>query len=111
MESGSQRSEQWQFPQRSFLLSVGIRPYTLSSNIVITESSGNAFASIGVTRRIDMLGDGLVDIVDVAFAASLFGSTINSPGYNGLADVDASGAVNIVDISNIAFYFDAIDFM
>ncbi len=97
--------------QRSFLLTVGISPYALSSNIVITESSGNAFASIGVTRRIDMLGDGLVDIVDVAFAASLFGSTINSPGYNGLADVDASGAVNIVDISNIAFYFDAIDFM
>jgi len=97
--------------QASFLLSIGVSPYPLSSNIGITEDAGAASSSVGVTRRLDANGDGIVDILDLARAANAFGTIINSPGYDGSVDVDGNGAVNIIDISIMASYFDATDFI
>jgi subtilase family serine protease len=95
--------------QASFLLSIGVSPYPLSSNIGITEGAGAASSSVGVT--LDANGDGIVDILDLARAANAFGTIINSPGYDGSVDVDGNGAVNIIDISIMASYFDATDFI
>ncbi len=97
--------------QASFLLSIGVSPYPLSSNIGIIEGAGVASSSVGVTRRLDANGDGIVDILDLARAANAFGTIINSPGYDGSVDVDGNGAVNIIDISIMASYFDATDFI
>jgi subtilase family serine protease len=96
--------------QGSFVLSIGIGQYPLSSNIIVKDTAGNTSASIGITRRVDVNGDGKVDILDLAFVASAFGSTLNSPSYDGHADVDGNGTVDITDLATIAFYFTDQDF-
>jgi hypothetical protein len=97
--------------QGSFVLSIGISPYPLSSNIIVKETAGNATASIGITRRVDVNGDGKIDILDLAFVANAFGSTLNSSRYDGRADIDGNGTVDITDLATIAFYFNDQDFI
>ena len=97
--------------QGSFVLSIGMSPYTLSSNIFVKDTAGNASATIGVTRRVDVNGDGRVDILDLAFVAGAFGSTLNGSMYDGHADIDGNGMVDITDLATIAFYFNDQDFI
>ena len=97
--------------QGSFVLSIGMSPYTLSSNIFVKDTAGNASATIGVTRRVDVNGDGRVDILDLAFVAAAFGSTLNGSMYDGHADIDGNGMVDITDLATIAFYFNDQDFI
>jgi subtilase family serine protease len=96
--------------QGTFLLSVGTAPYPLSSNIKVRETGGTGTASIAVSRRVDVNGDGIVNIQDLVVVALAFGSTINSPGYNGRADIDGNGVVNIVDLVPVSIFFGAMDF-
>jgi subtilase family serine protease len=65
--------------QGSFALRISVSPNPLSSDITIKEIAGNATASIGITRSVDVNGDGKIDILDLAFVANTFGSTLNSP--------------------------------
>jgi hypothetical protein len=51
-----------------------------------------------------------VNIQDLVVVALAFGSTINSPGYNGRADIDGNGVVNIVDLVPVSIFFGAMDF-
>jgi hypothetical protein len=44
--------------QGSFVLSIGIGPYPLSSNIVVRDASGNTSASIAISRRVDLMETG-----------------------------------------------------
>ena len=97
--------------QSSFLLSIGVSPYPLSSNIHVRESGGIGSVVIGVSRRVDTNGDGIVNIKDLAFVAGVFGSTLSSPGYDGRADIDGSGAINILDLTAVAIYFGTADFI
>ncbi len=97
--------------QGTFLLSIGISPYPLSSNIRVQEGAGSALAEIAVSRRVDTNGDGMVNIKDLSFVAGVFGSTVNSPGYDGRADLDGNGAVNIVDLVLVASYFGTLSFI
>ncbi len=68
-------------------------------------------AEIAVSRRVDTNGDGMVNIKDLSFVAGVFGSTVNSPGYDGRADLDGNGAVNIVDLVLVASYFGTLSFI
>ncbi len=97
--------------QGTFLLSIGISPYPLSSNIRVQEGAGSALAVITVSRRVDTNGDGMVNIKDLSFVAGVFGSTVNSPGYDGRADLDGNGVVNIVDLVLVASYFGTLSFI
>jgi len=96
--------------QGTFLLSVGTTPYPLSSNIRVREDAGTGTASIAVSRRVDVNGDGIVNVQDLVVVALAFGSTVNSPGYNGRADIDGNGDVNIIDLVAVSIFFGAMDF-
>jgi subtilase family serine protease len=96
--------------QGTFLLSVGTSPYPLSSNIKVRENAGTGTASIAVSRRVDVNGDGIVNIQDLVVVALAFGSTVNSPGYNGAADIYGNGDVNIIDLVAVSLFFGATDF-
>ena len=96
--------------QGMFLLSIGTTPYPLSANIRVTENAAIAAASVAVSRRIDVNGDGIVNIQDLVIVALAFGSTINNPGYNPRADIDGNGSVNILDLVAISLFFGAVDF-
>ena len=95
--------------QGSFLLSIGISPYPLSSNIRVKEAAGTPSVSIGVTRRVDIDGNGLVGIDDLAIVAIAYHSSLGTPSYNGTADIDGSGTVDVSDLSIVALYYHSID--
>ena len=97
--------------QGSFLLSIGINPYPLSSNIRVRETAGTASVSIGVTRRVDIDGDGMVDIGDLAIVAISYHSSLGDPNYNGKADIDGNGTVDVSDLSIVALYYHDIDIL
>jgi subtilase family serine protease len=94
--------------QGSFLLSIGVSPYPLSSNIRVKETTGTASVSIGVTRRVDIDGNGMVEIGDLGIVAIAYHSSLGSPNYNGNADIDGNGTVDIGDLSIVALYYHAI---
>jgi hypothetical protein len=94
-----------------FLLNVPAVPYSLSVNIDVTVSGGTGTSAVSVSRQFDMLARGKVDILDVATMAVAFDSTALSTNWNPRADFDADGIVNITDAANIAFFFDAPDFI
>jgi subtilase family serine protease len=96
--------------QGMFTLNVGTTPYPLSSNIMIRENAGTAAASVALSRRIDVNGDGIVNVQDLVIVALAFGSTINNPGYNPRADIDGNGSINILDLVAISLFFGAVDF-
>lgn len=95
----------------SFLLSIGLSPYPFSSNVKIVEASGNATASIEVSRRVDANGDGMVGIDDLSMVAFAYHSSLGSPSYNGAADIDGNGVVDVGDLSIVAFYYHAVDIL
>lgn len=95
--------------QGSFLLSIGISPYPLSSNIRVKETAGAPSVSIGVTRRVDIDGNGLVGIDDLAIVAISYHSSLGAPNYNGNADIDGNGTVEVSDLSIVALYYHSID--
>jgi subtilase family serine protease len=97
--------------QGSFLLSIEVSPYPLSSNISVKETAGNPSLSIQVTRRVDIDGNGMVNIGDLATVASVYHSTLGSPNYSGNADIDANGIVDVADLSIVAFYYHDIDIL
>lgn len=95
----------------SFILNIPILPDPLSSNIQISVNSGNVTGSNTITRRLDINGDGIVNIQDLAFVASVFGESQNSPSYDSHADIDAIGTITIVDLAFVAAYFGATDYL
>lgn len=95
----------------SIILSIPPTSPPLSSDIGVSETAGNVTTTLALTRRLDINGDGMVNIQDLAFVASVFDSTIGGPGYALAADINASGAVNIVDLAYVAAYFDAPDYL
>jgi uncharacterized membrane protein len=98
--------------QTIFLLDVAVNPYPLSSNNVLTLSNGAAPSiAVGVSRNIDIDGDGLVDMTDVNIISASFGCSIGQACYNPRADLNADGTVNIIDLALLARYFGATDFI
>lgn len=93
----------------SFLLNIGISPFPLSSNIRVKEVSGNATSLVQVTRRVDVDGNGMVGIDDLAIVASVYHAVLGSSTYNGSADIDGNGVIDIGDLSLVALYYHDID--
>ena len=50
----------------------------------------------------DINKDGIVDIMDIAFVAGAFNTSLGDPKWNGIADLDNNGLVDILDISKVA---------
>jgi len=53
----------------------------------------------------DINQDGKVDIVDVAFVASLFGTYLGDPNYDPIADLNSDGKIDIIDVATVASHF------
>jgi hypothetical protein len=61
--------------------------------------------SFWVSTRADINSDLVVDIFDITMAAMVFGSTIGSGNFNGIADLNGDYVVDIFDIVQIALSF------
>lgn len=85
----------------SFLLNVQVSPYSLSEDLTLTFRSGTGTVSAILTRQADFAGNGFVSINDVSVVYRGYGLSAGSPGFNPLADLDASGTISIVDIGMI----------
>lgn len=96
--------------QGIFLLTVATTPNPLSANIMVVEKSGAGSATVSLSRRIDVNGDGTVDIRDLVIVAIAFSSVAGSPGYDPRADIDGNGTVNIIDLVAVSLFFGAMDF-
>jgi len=97
--------------QEIFLLSVPVSQFPLSSNLSVNDDAGKVNVENSITRRIDMNGRGVVDILDAATLAISYGSSLGSSSYNGLADLDANGMINILDAATLAIFFGAPDYI
>jgi hypothetical protein len=58
-----------------------------------------------VTTRADINSDILVDIFDITIVATVFGSTIGSENFNGIADLNRDYVIDIFDIVQFALSF------
>ena len=67
-------------------------------------------ASMMLTRQLDIVGRGTVDLVDFGMGARTFDSSIGSPLYNPAADLTADGTINIIDIGLLVAFYDAPDY-
>jgi hypothetical protein len=65
---------------------------------VIVAGAGDITGSNGVP-------DGVCDITDVAYVASLFGMTSSKPGWQPNADLNNDGTIDISDVAIVAAYF------
>jgi hypothetical protein len=96
---------------RRFLLNVHVLPYNLSSDIVVTLQGLTLSASTTLTRQIDMLGHGNVDIFDASFLGAAWQTKIGSPNYQPTADlIPSDGAVDLLDVSVFGTFWQAVDF-
>ncbi len=80
--------------------------YTVT--VKVTDSSGNtgsASKQVIVIQNPDVDGDGIVDIVDVAHIAFIYGSTSGSANYVPRYDLNSDGKIDILDIALVAFYY------
>jgi hypothetical protein len=93
-----------------FLLSIGVSPYPLSADIIVSQIGGVWSASVMVTRQLAVSGDHMVGIVDFSIVALDYGSSLGSPRYNPAADLTGSGTVNIVDIGIVGYFYGATVF-
>jgi len=53
----------------------------------------------------DLNGDAIVDILDIAIVAQVFGTTPNDPNWNPIADINNDALIDILDISKVATEF------
>ena len=95
----------------SFILNIPLTTHPLSSNVRVSEQAGNVTTTLALTRRLDMNGDGVVNILDLSYVASVYGITANSSTYNPNADVDANGMIDIVDLAYVAAFFNSPDYL
>jgi len=94
----------------SFTISITNTAHPLSSNIQVSLDQGNATTTVSVTRKIDVNGDGTINILDLASIANDFGISSNSSSYNPANDIDADGSITIIDLAHVAIFFQATDY-
>jgi len=91
----------------SFLLNVAVSPYPLSLEVTLGDTGGLWGSTMTITRQMDFMGRGSVDIVDLATMAMHYGSSMGSAGYYPRADLDGSGTIDIIDLGTAAAYYGA----
>jgi subtilase family serine protease len=95
--------------QGTLLLNIPILPYSLSSGIRVAVAGGIGTSSVLVTRQVDFLLDGTVDLFDVSAFGSAWASSIGSSNYNPKADFNADGSIDLLDASIIGSFWQAHD--
>jgi hypothetical protein len=95
----------------NLILDVPISPYALSSNIQVSLGSTSLqINQYSLTRNLDVNFDGNDNDADYAILIAANGHSIGDPAYNPVADINADGTVDIVDIANWAAFYGAQDF-
>ena len=92
-------------PSFKFVLFIPVVPFALGA--VCTVNSSVDQASFFLARNPDMGNAGMVNIVDVGVVFRDYGTDLGAPDYDPAADLDANGAVSIVDAGIVAGAFGA----
>jgi PKD repeat protein len=109
-------SSQSQYLSSGSILSITLSITTTNSTslgnyqVTVTATDGTVSRSISIPLRVNMLGDilgtGIVNIVDLGIISYAYGSTPSSPNWNPLADLNHDGVVNVVDFEMAVANFD-----
>ncbi len=81
---------------------------TYTVTLTVTDSSGThaqATTQVKIVQNPDVDGDRVVDIVDVANVAFVYGSIAGDAKYNPRLDLNSDGRIDIFDIAIVAFYY------
>ena len=90
-----------------FLLNLPVSPYRLSVGISLTTQGATTRTLVSVTRQVSLSGSNTVNISDVTNVMGVFNAVKGSPGYNPLADLEASGSITLGDVTVAEYYFNA----
>jgi hypothetical protein len=99
-----------------FILNIAISPYALGVHIEpalggpSSTTPGAASMYMFVYRNADVNGDGFVTYRDYYTAVAAFGCSVGQSCYNGAADLNGNGQVDIIDIAVIAVFVGAINY-
>jgi len=94
------------------LLDLAVSPFQLSSNVNITLSGSSFTSSVRVFRNVDVDLDGTVDTSgDASVLMSAFLCSQDQSCFDPAADLNADGVVDSVDVSLLAVYEGAPDFL
>lgn len=94
-----------------FLLNIGVSPYRLSSNLIVTVSGNTTSVSVAMSRNYDVDANGVVDQADINAISPSFDCTIGQACFNPLVDFDASGKVDIFDAASLAIFIGSPNFI
>ena len=97
-------------PQVKFLLNAAVSPYALSSDITVQIQGTTGIATTQLTRQLDLLGKGTVNIFDAAVAGAAYGCNSTQTCYNPLADFNADSTINIFDFAIFGNFYGALVF-
>ncbi len=86
-----------------FILGAPVLPVALG--VALDINTGASSITGFVSGNPDVLGRGVVDILDIATIAFAFGSSQGSPRYNLAYDLNQDGTINIVDVAQAATDF------
>jgi phosphate transport system substrate-binding protein len=90
--------------QAKFVIQMPASPYTLSSNIIVTMTGLTGTATYQLSRELDIVGSGRVDIGSLSFVAFYYKT---DPTLHPTADVNANLDIGIDDLSAVAFFYHA----
>ncbi|MHB8683655.1 MAG: dockerin type I domain-containing protein [Dehalococcoidia bacterium] len=76
-----------------------------ASNTGNNSASVNALVAVCGIRLADLNHDGVVNILDLSIAATLYMKTSSQPGFNPAADLNHDGVINILDLAIIGSYY------
>jgi len=81
--------------------------YTVKLTVVdINGENATTTAIITVTAfTVDLNGDGIIDIVDVAMVAIAYGSYPEHPNWDPSVDLNGDGIIDIVDVAMVAVHY------
>lgn len=101
-------------PQVKFLLNAAVSngavSQPLSSDITIQFLGATGTATTQLTRQLDLLGKGTVNIFDAAVAGAAYGCNSTQTCYNPAADFNADGIINIFDFAIFGNFYGALVF-
>jgi phosphate transport system permease protein/phosphate transport system substrate-binding protein len=93
--------------QAKFVIQMPASLYTLSSDITVSLNGLSGTVVYQLTRELDIVGVGRVDISSLAFVALYYKLTSTDPNFHPTADVNADNSIGIDDLALVALFFHA----